>query len=643
MHYHSLRSTSRARVGALSVLRARSLAPSLVGLVALVLSADRAPGADPDRVISSSSPTQLFWGDTHLHTAYSLDGGFNGTSLSPADAYRFARGETITATGGQRVQLRRPLDFLVVADHAEYLGAVQRIRAGDPALLTQKAARDLGRVLETGDVTGAPMLMIELARSYDLQKPIFTMPIGDLSPWRDMTRLADAANSPGRFTAFAGYEWTSMPKGDNLHRVVVFRDGAERTNRIEPFTAFDSNAPEDLWRFFERYERETGGRALSIPHNSNLSGGRMFAESDFEGGPISAEYARLRATYEPVMEVTQIKGDSETHPLLSPDDEFVDYGTWDKLNIDMSTPQTPAMFPAQYARSALGLGLRVGKRVGVNPFAFGMIGSTDAHTGLAAIDEDDYWGKFTRDVPSATRAARTWGKRAPENPEIQSWEMLASGYAAVWATENTREAVFDAMKRREVYASTGPRITVRVFGGWHLDAQDLAADDVVARGYAKGVPMGGVLPAKGWLDRRPSFLVWALKDPEKAHLDRIQIVKGWLERDGRTLREKVYDVAWSGDRRPDAGGKLPAVGNTVDLATATYTNSIGAAELRVAWTDPDFDPALPAFYYVRVLEIPTPRWVAYDEARLGARLAKDAERTHQERIYTSPIWYQPKR
>lgn len=583
-------------------------------------------------------PNQVFWGDTHLHTSVSLDANlFGARDLGPEHAYRFARGETVTATNGMQARINRPLDFLVVSDHAEYLGIMPLIRAGEPAILENETARNWREILAAGDAIGFGRMMLDIGASYASGEPLVTLPDSLPSPWEENNRIADEANTPGVFTAFVGFEWSSMPDGNNLHRVVVLRDGADRANQVTPFSAFDSDDPQALWRYLADYEASTGGRALAIPHNSNLSGGLMFAPTTASGAAMTADYARERIRWEPLIEVTQIKGDSEAHPLLSPTDEFADYGTWDQFNIDMSEAQQDSMQRFQYARPALQQGLKLEQQLGVNPFQFGMIGSSDAHTALAAVEEDNYWGKMVTHEPSPDRASKLWG--IPE-AEMNSALQLASGYAAVWATENTREALFDAMRRREVYATTGPRIRVRFFGGWDYSADDLAGPHPALRGYQKGVPMGGELPSSGADGKAPVFLVSALKEPDGANLDRIQVVKGWVDRWGEP-REQVYDVAWSGARSQDSRGRLESVGNTVDPATASYTNSIGDAELATVWTDPDFDPARPAVYYARVLEIPTPRWTLHDQVRLGAHIPPGTDLVHQERAYTSPIWYRP--
>ncbi len=606
-------------------LSARLLASLLLLSSPLLAAQSYSPHAE------ETFPRQVLWGDTHVHSNLSLDANISGNSgLSPADAYRFASGELVTANNGMPVKLRRPLDFLLVSDHAEYLGVMAGLNSKDPLLLENETARRWEAALSVGDYSP----MSEFAQSLMAGESVLEHPVYARTIWHSTIEAADAANKPGQFTALIGYEWTSMPGGNNLHRVVVFRDGAERTKQILPFSAFDSDDPEDLWAFMDRYEAETGGRVFSIPHNSNLSGGLMFPGP--EDARMTGDYARQRAWREPLVEATQVKGDSETHPFLSPDDEFADYETWDRSNVSMAVPHRDEWFANEYLRSALKLGLAIESETGANPYQFGMIGSTDSHTALATADENDYWGKFVRAHPAPGR----W-----ETPIVASntleyiayeWEMAASGYAAVWARENTREAIFDAMQRRETYATTGPRITARFFGGWSFTEEDLSAPDLAATGYGKGVPMGGVLqPATG---AAPTFLVQASRDPDGANLDRLQIIKGWLTADGE-LQEKVYNVAASDGRTADASGRLPPLESTVDTATATYLNTIGAATLSTLWRDPDFDPAEAAFYYLRVLEIPTPRWTNYDSVRFDESLPEQVPRATQERAYTSPIWY----
>ncbi|GGO78951.1 hypothetical protein GCM10011348_12050 [Marinobacterium nitratireducens] len=587
-------------------------------------------------------PQQVYWGDTHLHTSYSFDASMMGNKqLGPADAYRFARGEEVEAHNGMVARLDRPLDFLMVSDHSEYLGLIPMLGTGDPELLNDPVGKRWA-VLLGGDTDQSLKAMFEIHHDINTNHKSLANAKVERSAWDDIIAAADRYNDPGKFTTFIGYEWTTMPGGDNLHRVVLFADDASKAGQVLPFSSFDSENPEDLWRYLQSYEDKTGGRVLAIPHNGNVSNGLMFALTDRDGNPLSRQYAETRSRWEPVAEVTQIKGDGETHPKLSPEDEFADFETWDKGNLTADALKDDSMLPYEYARSALRLGLQQEAKLGVNPFKFGMIGSTDAHTSLSSGEENNFWGKFSVYEPNPSRAgeyAYTEGRQGKVF-SLRGEETAAAGYAAVWATENTRDALFDAMKRRETYATTGPRMTVRFFGGWDFDEHEVERPDYVLQGYRKGVPMGGDLTAAP-ADRSPRFMVSATRDPEGANLDRVQIVKGWLEADG-TTEEKVYDVAWSGERTPDANGKLAPVGDTADSRNATWRNSIGAAELTSVWTDPDFDRAQRAFYYVRVLQIPTPRWPTYDEKHFHYQLEDRSTPEHiQERAYTSPIWYTP--
>jgi hypothetical protein len=464
------------------------------------------------------------------------------------------------------------------------------------------------------------------------------------SAWDATVEAAERFNAPGQFTAFIGYEWTSLVTGNNMHRVVVYRDGGDKGGQMVPFTTLrpmGSTNPRDLWKWMEDYEKRTKGRVLAIPHNGNLANGIMFPlEMQYDGVVLDEEYVTTRARREPLYEVTQIKGDGETHPFLSPNDEFADYETWDIGNLDVSQAKTDDMLAGEYAREALKRGLAIESRLGTNPYQFGMIGSTDSHTSLATAEEDNFFGKHSGAEPNPERLSHPFMKT--EAGMIMGWQQVASGLAAVWATENTREALFDAMERKEVYATTGSRMMVRFFGGWEFAAKDANSREPAFAGYDKGVPMGGTLPGRPKSAKAPTFMVLALRDPIGANLDRIQIIKGWLDESGET-REKVYDVAWSDDRKIGRNGKLPAVGNTVDVKHANWTNTIGASELGAVWTDPEFDPAQKAFYYARVIEIPTPRWSTYDAFRLGTDLPEGTPTTTQERAYTSPIWYAPPR
>jgi hypothetical protein len=589
-------------------------------------------------------PERVYWGDTHLHTAYSMDAGAFGCRLDPPDAYRFAKGHEVTSSTGQRVRLSRPLDFLVVTDHSDGFGFFSLIFNGDPKIMADPQGRRWNEMIQNGQGAAAAIEIIQNFGKGTISKAIFPVPGSDAfqSTWEKVIKAAEEANEPGRFTAFIGYEWTSNTGGNNLHRNIIFRDNGDKAILVEPYTTqkpYGSDNPVDLWKWMSGYEAKTGGHVLAIAHNGNLSNGRMFPLIEsFSGKPIDREYAAIRAQRERIYEVTQIKGDGETHPFLSPNDEFANFERWDKGNLDLSELKKPEMLEFEYARSALKNGLKLEQELGVNPYKFGMVGSTDAHTALSAVDADNFWGKTSSSEPSPDRANHPFVKT--DKATIMGWEQTSSGYAGVWATDNTREALFDAMQRKEVYATTGPRMVVRFFGGWNFDAHDANTRNPAVAGYTKGVPMGGDLN-KAPNGNAPTFLVAALKDPIGANLDRVQIIKGWLDSTGKT-HEQVYDVAWSGDRKPDPRtGKVPPVGDTVDVPNATYTNTIGASELIKVWKDPDFDPSQLAFYYVRVLEIPTPRWTAYDAKYFGIKLPPEVPMKLQERAYTSPIWYTP--
>jgi hypothetical protein len=583
-------------------------------------------------------PTRVLWGDTHLHTAISVDAGTMCT-VGQEDAFRFARGEEVTTTHGLRAKLGQPLDFLVLTDHAEMYGLMPQLKSGDPEILSQEKGRQWYDALKSGDEKTVFATAMEIVGSLSKKDPPIKADRIVKAAWQKYTALADKYNEPGRFTALIGYEYTTMG-GNNLHRNVVFRGDASLANQTVPFSQFDSQNPEDLWRALDAFQQRTGAEVLAIPHNGNLSNGRMFSVNKFDGTtPYDRELAELRARMEPLAEVTQIKGDSEAHPMLSPNDEFANLDIWDKSNLNGTEAKKPEMFQAEYAREALKTGLALEQKLGVNPFKFGMIGSTDAHTALTAVEEDNFFGKHSGVEPGPHR----WEHVVIEAPDpkftIYGWQQAAGGYAAVWASENTREAIFDAMKRKETYATTGSRMTVRFFGGWDFNAEDALSRLPGTVGYEKGVPMGGDL-RKAVTGKKPTFLVAAMKDPFSGNLDRIQIIKGWLDASGKT-EERVYDVVWSGDRKPRKDGKLPAVGNTVDVKNATWKNTIGAPELIATWSDPDFNANEPAYYYARVIEIPTPRWTAYEAKRFGVTMSKDVPMTTTERAYTSPIWYTP--
>ncbi|MFC4294916.1 DUF3604 domain-containing protein [Novosphingobium tardum] len=599
-------------------------------------------GAD---IAQAPLPERVYWGDTHLHTANSVDAFGFGVRLGPEDALRFARGDEVTSTMGLKVKLARPLDFLVIADHSDGLGATKalydapRFMIRDPQLLRWHDMMHEGP-------EGTQRVTAELITAAANR----TLPAAMMDPvagrkrtttvWTNQTRTVERYNQPGKFTAFMGFEYTLMPDGNNLHRVVVFRDGKSKVDQILPLGAITGNIPDPLWDYMDAYEKKTGGKVLAIPHNSNVSNGLMFELTQPGGGPMSAEYARRRGAHEPLVEITQIKGDSEAHPFLSPNDEFAGFGVegWDLGNLPLTRRKTPDMFAGEYVREALKRGLAIEARTGVNPYRLGVIGSTDSHTALATADEDNFFGKHTGQEPGPDRVmeSQNLGTAAGRF----GWHYLAGGYAAVWATANTRGALFDAMMRREVYATTGPRMTVRVFGGWDFGSSDLNSS-WVRTGYARGVPMGAVLKPAVVSGKRPTLMISAVKDPIGANLDRVQVVKGWIDSAG-ALHEEVFDAAWSNpQQRKMVGGKVPPVGDTVNVARATYTNTIGAPVLSAVWRDPAFDPRQRAFYYLRVIEIPTPSWPAYDALRYHLKLPPEVRVKQQERAYTSPIWYEP--
>lgn len=585
-------------------------------------------------------PDRPLWGEMHLHTSWSPDAVGGGTRLGPDTAYRLARGEEVVSSSGQPVRLARPLDWLAIADHSDALGVIADVIAGKPELMQDPDLRRWNSMFNAGQdqAMAAVMEMITAQGQGNIPKALKD-PVIFKDVWSRYTALADQYNDPGRFSTLIAYEWTSnYGGGNNLHRNVIYRDNADKAQQMLPLTTFQTENPEELWKWMESYEEKTGGDVLAIPHNGNLSNGLMFAVETFEGKPLTKEWAEARSKWERLYEVTQSKGTSEQHPSLAPNDEFAKFEIWDKGNLNV-VPKKPGMLNYEYAREALKHGLEIQQKLGVNPFKFGLVGATDAHTGLTTAEENNFFGKFPSSEPSAER----WDEDAFnfDGRIIKGWELGASGYTGVWATENTRQAIWDALHRKETYATTGPRITVRFFGGFDFTPEDAQSRQPAVAGYSKGVPMGGDLtsPPNG---KAPSFLVAALKDHLSGNLDRIQIVKGWLDGQGKA-QERIYNVAWGdADRRKlDAKGNLPPVGNTVDATKASWTNTIGDPELIAVWTDPEFDPKAHAFYYARVLEIPTPRWTAYDAAYFGIKLPPEVPVSIQERAYTSPIWYTP--
>ena len=547
----ALRAAALAACATLAFASAAQQAP--VGDIGAVDPKDAAklfkkPGFSP--YAGRNFPTRVYWGDTHLHTSMSLDARAGGNVLGPEEALKFARGEEVVASTGEPVRLSRPLDWLVVADHSDAMGVMDEIAKGNPALLTDPKVKGWHDAIKVGGETG-------MKAAYDVVStlssgkipPVMLDPKLTRSLWERQTAIMEKYNDPGRFTAFIGYEWTSNNTGNNLHRNVIYRDGKAKADQAVPFTTVDSENPEDLWKWMQAWEDRTGGSLLAIPHNGNLSNGLMFAVETFKGAPLTKEWAATRAKWEPIYETTQIKGDGESHPSLSPSDEFAGYETWDKGNL-MLVPKKPGMLQYEYTREALKNGLEIEQKLGVNPFKIGLVGSTDSHTSLSTAEEENFFGKHSGVEPNPHRYEHIVMEF--NGRKLMSWEMAASGYAGVWATENTREALWDAMKRKEVYATTGPRMTVRFFGGFDFAPKDAASRLPAEVGYAKGVPMGGDL-RQAPAGKAPTFLVAALKDPMSGNLDRIQIVKGWLDPKGET-QEKVYDVAW-GDaktRKPGA-------------------------------------------------------------------------------------------
>jgi hypothetical protein len=588
----------------------------------------------------TTHPQRVLWGDTHLHTDNSIDAGLFGTRLGPEDAFRFARGDTVISTTGLPARLRRPYDFLVVTDHSDFMGLPLALVNGAPELLADPVGKRWYTEFHSGGESGLA-LFGELLRRGTAGKGPLNTPGLTRSAWQRAVAAAEKYNDPGHFTAFIGFEWSSAPGGDNLHRNVIFRDNADKALQILPLSTFSSPDPEHLWQYLADYQRKTGGQVLAIPHNSNLSGGLMFSDKTLGGKPLDRAYAEARAKWEPIAEITQTKGDSETDPAVSPDDEFAAFERWDKANIMGTQQDTPAQQPFNYLRPSLTRGLRFEQTIGVNPFKYGLIGATDSHTGLSTAQADNFFGALG--PQSEPNPRRIIYQPAPTNSKGFSLPpqdtIVSAGLAAVWATENTRAAIFDAMRRKEVYATTGPRITVREFAGWNFKPGDETRSDFAANGYANGVPMGGDLSGAA-AGQSPTLLIQAAKDPDGANLDRVQVIKGWVDAGGAT-HEKIFDAVWSGTRAPGPDGKLPLVGSTVDIQAATYSNAIGAAVLTTAWKDPQFDPTQRAYYYLRVIEIPTPRWTTYDRARFGGTLPTNVPATLTQRAYTSPIWYTP--
>jgi hypothetical protein len=589
-------------------------------------------------------PYRVYWGVAHVHTGYSFDSGMFGVTTTPDDLFRVATGGTVVLDNGQTFKQDRPLDWVSITDHAEYMGISDEIRAGSPDLLANPQGKRWYEMSKESPQKGVEAA-IEAVISMQTGKPVFDASKLVDSAWAHATEAAEKWNQPGVFTTLHGFEWTSAPGGNNLHRTVIFRDGADRVKQVVPFSTFDSQDPADLWKYMDAYAKKTGGQVLAIPHNGNMSNGQMFKTETFGGKPMDKAYAETRASHEPLIEATQIKGDSETHPYLSPNDEFANFEKWWDMNFQKMQPADKSGLHANYVRSALKQGLELDAKLGANPYKAGMIGGNDAHIGVVTTREDNFYGEFANGLPSPDRwkTPLVMKNNDPKKgPLVSVWGEQAAGLGGVWATENTRAGIWDALKRKEVYATTGDRPVVRVFAGWDFVAADASRPepDFAANGYANGVPMGGDL-SMAPAGKKPVFMVYALRDPDGPNLDRIQIIKGWLGKDGKT-QERIFDVAVSGGRKIGHDGRCKTpVGSTVDVANATYTNTIGAAYLSAYWKDPTFDAAQRAFYYVRVIQIPSPRWTAYDQKRYGVKMSAEVPMTVTDRAYTSPIWYSP--
>jgi hypothetical protein len=593
--------------------------------------ADTAAVADTvDAALPPANPeNNAYFGDVHVHTGWSFDGFTNGSKTTPTDAYAWAQGKAITGSGGPDMQIKTPLDFYMVADHAEMMGVFNQMANPESPL----SRTELAKGVTSPDANTRLQAFAGILRdmSAGTLDPMLTDTKLARSVWADIIKAADANYIPGKFTTFAGFEWTSNPDKRNLHRVVVFRDTRHLPDMA--LSALDSDDPETLWKWMDA-QRAKGSTLFAIPHNGNASDGLMFDLVKRDGKPIDAAYNKTRADNEPLYEITQIKGTSETDPELSPNDEFAGFELWDyTLSADY---ERPTRSRGSFARQALLDGMSQAKAGAGNPFKFGFIGDTDTHNAAASNEENNFTGKFAFENNAKERLTGLPGAPAGQIQQIQ--EFSSGGLAGVWAPQNTREAIWDAMQRKETFGTSGPMIKVRFFGGFDFAVDDVNKADFVKLAYAKGVPMGGDLkPGAG---KVPTFLVMAMKDPKSGNLDRIQIVKGWLDSSGKQ-HEKIYDVVWSGNRKPGANGKLPPVGNSVDVATATYSNDIGAAQLAIGWTDPKFKPGERAFYYARVLEIPTPRWNTYDAVRTKLPALTKVPSTIQERAWSSPIWYSP--
>ncbi len=576
-----------------------------------------------------------YFGDLHIHTSWSFDAFIYNVRTTPDDAYLFGKGQAISHVSENPIQLNRPLDFMAVSDHSEYMGVMMQMADKDNPLSQLSIAKSINDPDPKTSQKAFGKIGFSIATNWPYKELIKEDILQ--STWEKTIAAADRHYEPGKFTTFPAYEWTSSQAvylnrpmyAQNLHRNVIFKGG---TVSGIPFSSFDSQNPEDLWEWME-LQRKQGIDLIAIPHNANISDGRMYALTKDNEDAIDLAYVKSRMRNEPVSEVLQIKGQSMTHPSLSPNDEFADFEVY-QHTLGKGELRVQSQVKGSFVREALKDGLAVKQKIGENPFKFGFIGSTDCHNGASNIEEDNNIGKSGVQDPTAQI-------RMSDGPvQSRNRDGLVAGVAGVWAKENTREAIFEAFERKEVFATSGPRIKVRFFASWNWDTLNIEQANWVNDAYQLGVPMGQDLVGQNAPNKAPSFIINAIKDSEGANLDRVQVVKGWVDQDGQT-HEQIIDVAWSDNRVLDSNGKLPTVGNTVDLSTATYRNDIGATMLQTIWTDPSFDATVSAFYYLRVLEIPTPRWTTYDAVRIGVPLPSDAPATIQERAWSSPIWYTP--
>ena len=585
------------------------------------MTTDQTPGYNANK--------NAYFGDLHIHTSWSFDAFIYNVRSTPDDAYAYGKGEEINHVSGEKIKIGRPLDFMAVTDHAEYMGIMMQLgKEGSPMadspMAKELISKDVAVARKAFNTVGISMAVAE-----PLEELLNTAIIKDT--WKRIVETADRHYQPGTFTTFPAYEWTSvamyrrdLSAARNLHRNVIFK-----TNKVpeRPFSCFDSQDPEALWEWMEK-QRTNGSEVTAIPHNANMSDGLLYAATTHKGEALTAAYAKSRMRNEPVSEVSQIKGTAMSHPDLSPDDEFADFELYNLTFGDSPQDCEPK---GSYVRQALKDGLAFKQELGVNPYKFGFIGSTDGHNASSPLEENNFTGKIG--VVDGTMTRRLQGVN--ENQRWGKWS--AGSLAGVWAEENTRDAIFDAINRKEVFATSGPRIKLRFFGGYDLEESILNQADWEKVAYSSASPMGSDLSSKSSASG-PSFLVWAVKDPESGNLDRLQIIKGWIDGEGQS-QEKVFEVSWAGKRQLDDYGHLSAIGNTVDVATATYTNTIGAVELKAIWKDPEFSAEEDAFYYVRVLEIPTPRWNVYDAKAAGESVPAGTVSSIQERAWSSPIWY----